>query len=416
MLQYWLWLSTRRGLGPKGIRRVLERFDGPLAAFQAEKPEYRRAGLTEKECAALSDKDLNGPRRILEDCEAKHIRVLTMQDAAYPERLRNIADPPAVLYYRGRLPDVDREPLVAVVGSRESSVFGLTMAKRLGYQIALCGGIVVSGLAKGGDGMAMTGAMSAGRPVIGVLGCGPDVIYPSCNRYIYEDTVRQGCVISEYPPGTTPTRYSFPARNRIISGLSVGVVVVEAPARSGTLITADFALEQGRDVFAVPGNASVRSCAGSNRLLKEGAALVETGWDVMSQYRELFPDRVRMVRAGQTVTLSPNEVRRNLQPVRKEPSAGKTAGAEPASDKKAVDNPGQRDYIVVQDIPGLSEEERRILTALQDGPLGLDDLVEASGVGPGPVLVSLTMLEIKHYVVQLLNNRYELARKKEQLP
>ena len=166
----------------------------------------------------------------------------------------------------------------------------------------------------------------------------------------------------------------------------------------------------------MPGNASVRSCAGSNRLLKEGAALVETGWDVMSQYREQFPDRVRMVRAGQTVTLSPNEVRRNLQPVRKEPSAGKTAGAEPASDKKAVDNPGQRDYIVVQDIPGLSEEERRILTALQDGPLGLDDLVEASGVGPGPVLVSLTMLEIKHYVVQLLNNRYELARKKEQLP
>lgn len=413
MLQYWLWLSTRKGLGPRGVQKVLTYFSAPQAAFQANQEAYRLAKLTEKECAALADKDLEGPRRIIEDCAERDIRILTMQDAVYPERLRNIADPPAVLYYRGNLPPVDSEPLVAVIGSRDSSIFGLSMAKRLGYQIASCGGIVVSGMAKGGDGMAMTGALSAGRPVIGVLGCGVDIVYPACNRHIYEDTVRRGCVISEYPPGTTPTKYTFPARNRIISGLSLGVVVVEAPVRSGTLITADFALEQGRDVFAVPGNANVKSCAGSNKLLKEGAALVESGWDVMREYQQLFPERIRKIRAGQAITLSPDEMRRNLPPVERSVPVNKSMKEKPSFDKKAVDIPEQPDYIVVQDLPGLSEDERKILTVLQDGPRLLDDLIDASGVGPGAVLASLTMLEIKKYVVRLLSNRYELARKKK---
>lgn len=419
MLQYWLWLSTRKGIGPKGVLKVLTYFTTPQAAFQADKEEYRRAKLTEKECAALADKNMDGPRWIVDACAERGIHILTMQDAGYPERLRNIADPPAVLYYRGNLPAVDNEPLVAVIGSRDSSILGLSMAKRLGYQIASCGGIVVSGMAKGGDGMAMTGALSAGRPVIGVLGCGVDVIYPSCNRHIYEDTVRRGCIISEYPPGTEPTRYSFPARNRIISGLSLGVLVVEAPERSGTLITANFALEQGRDVFAVPGNANVKSCAGSNRLLKEGAILTESGWDVMSEYEAQFPGQIHKAQAGQFITLSPNEMRRNLQPVKKSVPVQervppkKSVKEKPGFDKKAVDNPEQPDYIVVQDLPGLSEDERKILTVLQDGPCLLDDLINASGVSPGPALSSLTMLEIKKYVVRLLSNRYELARKQK---
>lgn len=413
MLQYWLWLSTRKGLGPKSVQRVLSYFSAPQAAYQADREECRFAGFTEKECDALADKDLELPNRIAEDCARRDIHILTMQDAAYPERLRNIADPPAVLYYRGKLPAVDREPLVAVIGSRNSSVFGLSMAKRLGYQIAACGGIVVSGMAKGGDGMAMTGALSAGRPVIGVLGCGADIVYPSCNRRIYEDTVLRGCIVSEYPPGTEPTRYTFPARNRIISGLSLGVVVVEAPERSGTLITADFALEQGRDVFAVPGNANVKTCAGSNRLLKEGAALVESGWDVMSEYQAQFPDRIQMVRSGQSITLSPNEMRESLQPPAEKAREKKIVKEKPASDKKAVDNPGGSDYIVVQELRNITEDERKILTVLENGPCLLDDLIDASGVGPGPALASLTMLEIKKYVVRLLSNRYELAKKKE---
>lgn len=306
---YWLWLTTRKGIGNRGILRILSYFETPEDVYRASEAEYRLAGLNPTEIAALEDKSLDEPRKILRQCYDRNIHILTLQDAAYSNRLRNIPDPPAVLYYSGVLPALDDEPLVAVIGSRKSSAYGLSCAKRLGYQIATCGGLVVSGLAMGGDAMAMIGAVSAGKPVLGVLGCGVDVVYPKCNRHLYDDVLRHGCLISEYPPGTPPKPGHFPARNRIISGLSLGVVVVEAPQKSGTLITAEFALEQGRDLFVVPGNIGLACCAGSNRLLKEGAALVENGWDVMREYAAQYPDRVVEHRYGVKLTASAAELR-----------------------------------------------------------------------------------------------------------
>ncbi len=382
-----------------------------MEAFYAQKDDYLFAGLNEREAEALSDKDLDGAGRILETCAEKDIHIVTIQDAAYSNRLRNIPDPPAVLYYRGALPHLDEEPLVAVIGSRKSSLCGLVMAKRLGYQIAACGGIVVSGLAAGGDGMAMTGAVTTGQPVIGVLGSGVDVIYPPSNTHLYEDVLVRGCILSEYPPGTRPTRRSFPARNRIISGLSLGVVVVEAPAKSGTLITANFALDQGRDLFAVPGMASSSCCAGSNNLLKEGAIVAETGWDVMREYKNLFPGRIREVRSGEALTLSPVEQSGYLQPPRHR--RRKLASAVPTrgGDKKSVDIPARPDYIDIQDLPALSAGEREVLEALRAGPMLVDDLIAACSGDSGHVLSSLTLVEIKKYAVRLDGNRYELARK-----
>lgn len=409
MLTDWIWLSTRKGIGSRSVLRALSYFTTAEEAFRAPEQEYRLAGFTDAEAAAFSDKSLDGPGRILEECAQKGIHILTYQDAAYSARLRNLPDAPAVLYYTGMLPPFDEEPLVAVVGSRKSSPYGLSCAKRLGYQIGICGGIVVSGLAEGGDAMAMLGAVSAGRPVVGVLGCGVDVIYPKCNRNLYEDVRRRGCLISEYPPGTPPFPQHFPARNRIISGLSLGVVVVEAPAKSGALITAGLALEQGRDVFAVPGNIGLSCCAGSNRLLKEGAALVESGWDVMSEYAALYPDKIRERRTGDGLVASEDELR----------VYGETAAASvaqpaenlSAADKKAVDIPGDRDYIDVQAImDSVSEEEKKILLTL-DKPRHIDELVAACGVNAGHVLAALTVLEIKQYVKRLPGNRYELARR-----
>jgi len=411
MLQEWIWLTTRKGLRPRGIMKILAHFSTLEEAFYAHKADYKLAGLSEQETEALEDKDLGAARRILDECAQKDIHIVTIQDAAYSNRLRSIADPPAVLYYKGTLPPLDAEPLVAVIGSRKSSLYGLSMAKRLGYQIAACGGIVVSGLAAGGDGMAMTGAITTGQPVIGVLGNGVDVIYPRSNTHLYEDVLVRGCILSEYPPGTRPTRYTFPARNRIISGLSLGVVVVEAPAKSGTLITANFALEQGRDLFAVPGTANSRYCAGSNRLLKEGAIFAESGWDVMREYEMQFPGTVREVRGGSAITLSPLELSENLQPVRA--PRPKLACAAPArgADKKSVDIPARSDYIDIQELPGLSADEREILEALRAGPMPVDDLIAACSGGAGRVLASLTLLEIKKYAVRLDGSRYELARK-----
>ena len=408
MLLYWLWLTTRKGLRRQAIRNLLAYFDTPEDVYRAPESDYLLAGLTERDLAPLREKSLAEPRRILELCARKNIHILTCQDAGYPRRLANIPDPPVVLYYTGVLPDVDGEPAIAVIGSRHSSAYGLICAKRIGYQIVACGGMVVSGMAAGGDAMAMTGAISAGGKVIGVLGCGVDVIYPKRNKNLYEDMRRYGCLISEYPPQTPPFQQNFPARNRIISGLSLGVVVVEAPSKSGTLITANYALEQGRDVFALPGNAGFPSCAGSNRLLKEGATMIETGWDVMQEYVHLYPDQIKKRSRGEHLMASCGELR-ELTGVGVATSHADYTVAPRGDDKISVDISERKDYIDLQEIlEHVSQDEGTILKLLQNGPRHVDELVSASGLGAGVVLSNLTMLEIKKYVRRLPGNRYEL--------
>ena len=179
----------------------------------------------------LGDKSLDEAQSILKICRDKKLGILTFQDAAYPRRLRNISDPPAVLYYKGQIPDLESCPAIAVVGTRKASAYGLTTAKRMGYQIARCGGIVVSGMAYGIDGMATAGALTAGSPAVGVLGCGVDVVYPMSNRSLFRDMEEYGWLVSEFPPGYPPSRWTFPKRNRIISGMCNGVLVIEAPEK-----------------------------------------------------------------------------------------------------------------------------------------------------------------------------------------
>ena len=239
MLIHWIWLATRQGLNDRMKVAVLQHFQDPEDAYYAEGEAFRRIdGLTIENMEALQDKNLKQAGKILDQCADKDIHILTFQDAAYPRRLKNISDPPLVLYYKGRLPDFDDSPLVAVVGTRKASGYGLTAAKRMGYQIAKCGGTVVSGMAFGIDGVATDGALTAGGTVVGVLGCGADVVYPLSNRALFADVERRGCLLTEFPPETPPQKWNFPKRNRIISGLSNGVLVVEAPERSGALITA----------------------------------------------------------------------------------------------------------------------------------------------------------------------------------
>ena len=398
----------RKGLKYGALQKLLTYFASPEEIYHAGVSEYHLAGLADSECNALMDKSLDLARHILTQCFEKDIHILTYQDAAYPTRLRNISDPPVVLYYAGVLPSMEDEPLVAVVASRNASLYGLSCAKRIGHQIGMCGGIVVSGMAKGGDSMAMLGAISSGRPVIGVLGCGVDVVYPKCNRDLYEDIRRRGCLVSEFPPGTPPLGRNFPVRNRIISGLSLGVVVVEAPEKSGALITANLALEQGRDLFVVPGNIGLPCCAGSNRLLKEGAFLVENGWDVMQEYEAMFPGRVVKNLTGRPLTLAPQEWNTHGCA-----QLAQTAQKLRPDDKKSVDNPDPEDYIDVQAVlSGLSEDEQKVLLTLQHESCHVDALVAACDVNAGRVLAALTLLEIKQYVKRLPGNRYELARKK----
>ena len=284
MLIHWIWLATRPGLTDRMKVGLLQHFSDPEDIFYTSGHGFDHiAELSPEGKEQLLDKSLAQAEEILDACAREKIHILTFRDTAYPSRLKNISDPPLILYYKGSLPDFDGSPMIGVVGTRKASLYGLTAAKRMGYQIARCGGIVVSGMAFGIDGVAMSGALTAGGQTVGVLGCGADMVYPVSNKALFADVEKFGCILSEFPPGTPPLRWNFPKRNRIISGLSNGVLVGEAPEKSGSLITANLAPEQGRDVFVVPGKIDVPSCVGSSRRLRGGARLAGTGWEILSE-------------------------------------------------------------------------------------------------------------------------------------
>ena len=416
MLIYWIWLSTRTGLGDRGRMALLERYADAEDIYFADAASYALVdGLSEDAVASLRDKSLAGAEEILARCRQEDIHVLTWQDAAYPRRLKNIPDPPVVLYYKGRIPQVDALPLIGVVGTRKASLYGLTMAKRLGYQLAACGAVVVSGIASGGDTKAMEGALSAGQMVIGVLGCGADVVYPPSNWALYADTQRQGCLLTEFPPGTPPIGSNFPRRNRIISGLSCGVLVIEAPEKSGALITARQAAQQGRDVFVIPGNIDVESCKGSNALLRDGAIAVSSGWDILNEYQHLFPGKIRQYTRSAHQTAYPDEVQaqeESLPKVAQNPKTpAKKQRTRSASKKKEIDNPAPTSYIDAEEsLPVLTEPEEKIMNLIRRGTTLVDDIMAQAEIPAGQVLGVLTMLEIKGHVTHLPGKRVALKK------
>ena len=417
MLIHWIWFATRTGMGDRMKSVLLSHFEDPEAIYFAVKPELERfEDLSAAAVESMMDKDLTECEHILTQCQQKKIHILTFQDAAYPNRLRNIPDPPMVLYYKGSIPAFDELPVIGVVGTRKASVYGLTTAKRMGYQIASCGGTVVSGMASGIDAVAMKGALTAGGTVVGVLGCGADVIYPASNRWLYADTEKYGCILSEYPPGTPPIARHFPRRNRIISGLSCGVLVVEAPERSGALITARLSADQGRDVFVIPANIDVESARGSNALMRDGAIPVSAGWDILSEYAHQFPGKVRRKRTIVAITASEEELSREREePARvAEPPRNREEKTpkKQSPRKKVIDNGEKSAYSDFKKTQtALTPDEQAIVDALTGGQMLVDDVIAGSGKAPGVILASLTLLEVKGVVRRLPGRYIELTGK-----
>ncbi len=370
MRTYWIWLSQKHMLDREKLAAV--------SHFGSAEDIYYAAdfqgipGLSQDAQTALRDKDLKEAEKIAARCDTAGIRILTWAEEAYPARLRAIADPPMVLYVRGLLPDFAGNAVIGVVGTRKASVYGLRTARRMGSELAGCGGLVVSGMAEGIDTEATEGALSQGRPAVGILGCGVDVVYPKSNRLLYAQMESSGCLISEFAPGTPAYKWNFPRRNRIISGLSDGVLVVEAPKVSGALITARQALEQGRDVFAVPGNVDVASCEGSNALLKEGAAMAASGWDVLGEYAAVYPDRLHR-----------QAMEKKIQPAAEE----------------RIDNLIQLEYSDRDTGSGDDALEKAVLRTLAAGRMHVDALVEATGLTSSQLLPALTMLEMKGQIL-----------------
>ena len=426
MLVHWVWLAHRPGLSDWVRWQILQQYGDPEAVYFAK--DYRDVeDLSPEGLKSLRDKDLSSSEKILEACVNERIGILTIQDALYCTRLRNIPDPPILLYYKGQVPDLDSTAVIGVVGTRKASLYGLSVARSMGSQLGKAGGIVVSGLAKGIDAQAMGGAMEGGGRAVGVLGCGVDQIYPSCNRKLFEDTERFGCIFSEFPPGTPPLSGNFPKRNRIISGLSCGVLVVEAPVRSGALITARQAADQGRDVFVVPGNIGVPVCQGSNSLLRDGAIAVSCGWDILSEYEYRYAGKLRGSTASirleeGTVEDRPVEISPEQEPPVKQeiPEDGTSdsgqetdAGPEKSgkAPKKAIDNQAAEPYIDINDILSkCSPSQKAIVLVLQEGQCLVDHLIEQTGLCTNEVLSALTMLEIRGVIKRLPGRQISLRQ------
>ncbi len=404
MLKHWIWLTNRPGIGVHGRAALLRLFGTAEQIYRMKESEYLAAeGFDRRWLEGLLDKSLDEAEKILTQCDNKEIRLLTYADPAYPNRLKNIVDPPALLYYRGTLPDIDREAVIAVVGSRRCSAYGLLHAKQFSKLIASSGGIVVSGGARGIDSMALSGALDSEMPVLCVLGCGVDVVYPPENRGLFRQIESHGCILSEFKPGTRPDRGNFPVRNRILSGLALGVLVVEAPEKSGALITANQALEQGRDIFAIPGNIGVKSCEGSNRLIRDGAIVVENGWEVLREYRHLFPDKLSDGRSREAMERS--FMARFGRPA---PVYTPVVLEEP---KKVIDNSEAAKYSDEKEQPQLAGDEAAVYAVLSAEPTLADDIVAQTKLPAQKVAAALTMLQIKKLAVKQPGNRYCAAGK-----
>ena len=350
---YWLGLSLTPGVGTILFKRLLDRFNTPEAVFRASvKDLLQIEGLGEKVAGEIK----KGPPENKVQKELQLVKevsgfLLTLRDEGYPKRLKEIHDPPPVLYVRGTLRGED-DLAVSIVGSRKTSPYGRVLAERMSRELVRHGITIVSGMARGIDSVAHWGAISEGGRTIAVLGCGIDVIYPPENRTLFGKIIERGAVVSEFPMGSLPEGGHFPKRNRIISGLSLGVVVIQASGGSGSLITAGFALEQGREVFAVPANVGAEGGRGTNQLIKDGAKLVESSEDILE---EILPQWSR-----------------------------------------------EKDRVEREEPPGpvFSQDEKKVLELLGDVPLHIDAIIRESGFEAGKISSLLLDLELKGLIAQ----------------
>jgi len=308
-LRHWIALSLVPEIGPVLSRRLVAAFGSPAAVFSADERSLGEvAGMgQEKVNNILGFSHWAAAERCLKECEKKGIRIVACEDETYPGVLREVAAAPPVLYIKGEYIPEDRYA-IAVVGSRKHTDYGETVALKFSGELAGAGFTIVSGMARGIDTLAHESALSSGGRTLAILGSGIDVPYPPENRRLIQRVSESGALISEFPPGTMPLRENFPRRNRLISGLSLGVLVVEATAASGSLITANYALEQNREVFAVPGNITSETSVGTNRLIRQGAKAVLDTDDIVSELAPALKGFIR-AEAGKAVTLSADESR-----------------------------------------------------------------------------------------------------------
>jgi DNA processing protein len=368
---------------------LADQFGDVTALYNADYSDLRNRGIPNRMHKTLCDKSLTQAERIIEQCQRMDITVIPYNDYRYPDKLNNIHDPPAVLYVKGTLPDFQRLPGLAIVGTRKASDAGLYYTFDFAYHLAKAGVLIVSGMASGIDSAANRGALHAGRSTVAVLGCGVDVVYPSENRGLYDDIVTFGAVVSEYPPGTKPIGRHFPARNRIMSGLTDGVFVIEGLARSGAGITANCALEQGRMVFALPGRHDDPLAKKPNTLIKNHAKLVDCLDDILSEFPQFSFAHV------------PAETRKeSVMQVR--PYVKNDAPRKPAFISEPIMPPPL-------DLTAFSKPEQEILTVLASRTCTMEMLTAAVDMPVNELLTHITMLEMNGTITDTGGRTYKIT-------
>lgn len=375
-IKYWLALKFVDEIGNVGFKNLVDRFGSPQAVFQATEDQIIKV-KTVNDRTARKIKKFNDWKRVdreLEKAETHAVSIITSKDDRYPRSLLNIYDFPPVLYVKGTL-DVN-DINIAIIGSRRASTYGTFLTERLSRELAGEGITIVSGMARGIDSAAHRGALLGSGRTLAVLGSGIDVIYPPENAELYNKIAQRGAIVTEFPFESEPKGFHFPARNRIISGLSLGIVVVEATEKSGSLITARLGLEQGKEIFAVPGSIDAPGSRGTHKLLKEGAKLVENVHDILE---EIYSQ----------IQLSKNP-----------------CGSEDNQEVSIPVNNRQEIVSRQQSIKALRSEEQEILKIIKKAPMYIDNIIEISGYRSQDVLNILLYLELNGYIEQLAGKRF----------
>lgn len=402
-LKYWIWLST--ALEPPAAWQVYHHFGSPEDAYFADTRSYDFVeGLTPPQRTALGEKEPSRMEEILADCACANIQILTWQDASYPERLRNCFAPPLVLYLRGKPCHFDEEAAIAMAGTRRASPYGMQMAREIAYEITLQGGLVATGIVSGCDYNAAMGALRAGGPLVCVTAGGVDLPYYAneSGRQLLADVAANGTLISLSPPGTPHLGSLFAKRNRLLTGLTVGTVCVEAGTRSGTLQVARLAIDQSRDVYAVPANVGVASAAGTNDLLRQGLAIpILRGSHVLDHYRHLFP--LKHTQASSHVSQKSAWHSPEIHRIPRQ-----------TPNEKKVDTSNSPVYIDLEALRDqFTDDELALLSALQQGPLSTDELIEQTSLPAPRAVAAINLLVLRGFAVELAGKRFQLSRQPE---
>jgi len=375
----WLHLVLTPEIGSRRGKNLLEKFKTPKAILEASLDEIAEIENIGREVAAriVDERKKVELDHHLKLIERNDVKLIPLNSEAYPVNLKSIFDPPLVLFIKGEILPQDYFS-IAVVGTRLASFYGRTMAEKLSRELVEKGFTIVSGGARGIDTFSHQAALRAKGRTLAVLGCGLDITYPQENKKLFEEIIGNGALVSEFPLSTRPDKGNFPMRNRIISGLSLGVVVIEAPHKSGALITVTHANDQGREVFSIPGHADSFVSKGSNQLLREGAKLVENADDVIEELEPILKSKINELKADQT------KLSRNAQDKEQKP----------------------KEPVMVKDSAAASQEETAIYNHLCAQPLQIDELVEKTNMDIPKISGILLQLQLKRLIKQLPGKLY----------